>query len=193
MVLPIVLYGHPVLRKSCRNITDHDDDLKSFIDNMWKTMEYAGGAGLAAPQVNMGVNTFIVNSKIVYDNISPRQQAEEFKGDTGIIETFINARIITKSEDEISDFEGCLSIPGITEEVNRAWDIDIEYLDVNFKWQRKQFSGYTARVIQHEYDHTRGVLYIDHLPGIKRKMLGAKLRRIASGKVDVQYKTILGK
>ncbi len=193
MILPIVLYGHPVLRKSCRKVTDHDHDLKVLIDNMWKTMEYAGGAGLAAPQINKGLNVFIVNSKIVYDNLSSKQQATEFEGDTGIIETFINARIITKSEEEISDFEGCLSIPGITEEVNRSWDIDMEYQDEHLKWHRKQFSGYTARVIQHEYDHTRGVLYIDYLPGIKRKLLGAKLRRIAVGKVDVQYKTILGK
>lgn len=191
MELPIVIYGHPVLRKTCKEVLVDDIEMETLIGNMWESLYAANGAGLAAPQVNKGLKLFVVDTKSVYDNMKIEEREKIFSGDEGVAETFINAQIIAKSDEVTSDFEGCLSIPGITEEVNRPYEIIIDYQDIHFHWHRKQYSGYTARVIQHEYDHTMGVLFIDHLAVIKRKMLKSKLMKIAGGKSETVYKTIM--
>ena len=108
-----------------------------------------------------------------------------FSGDKGIQETFINARILEESEEKWSEWEGCLSIPGISEPVERYWEIILEYQDLNFTFRRQEFSGYTAKVIQHELDHTEGVLFIDHLPDLSRRLLKNKLKKIKNGKIEI--------
>ena len=159
-VQAIIAYGHDILRKTCIDISNNEKGLNLLIKNLWDTLESSGGVGLAAPQINSIYKVFVVNSKLVYDSLTDTQQKVLFSGEKGIRETFINAKLITFSEETWKETEGCLSIPGINEPVNRSWGIIIEYEDINFNLRRKQFLGYTARVIQHEYDHTNGILFI---------------------------------
>ncbi|SEK90685.1 peptide deformylase [Chitinophaga rupis] len=141
---------------------------------MWQTLENAGGVGLAAPQVNRSLRLFLVDST----------QADEHNG---IHQVFINGHILNYSTDTCIDTEGCLSIPGIWEEVVRACSITIQYQDENFNTQTQTFSGPTARMIQHEYDHTLGKLYLDHLSPLRRRLLQRKLQAIIKGKVSGKY------
>lgn len=188
MKLPILAYGHPLLRTACREITASFPRLDALICNMWDTMKAANGCGLAAPQVGQDIRLFIVDSKTTFDHLAPDERDGYFApGDEGIAETFINARITHRSEETWEDPEGCLSIPGITQAVRRSWAITINYCNTNFEKQTKTFSGATARMIQHEYDHTEGIFYLDHLSPLKRKLLDAKLKRIAKGNVAVNY------
>jgi peptide deformylase len=143
--------------------------------------------GLAAPQINDCRRVFIVDSRKMYNEISESQRKAVFSGDKGIEETFINAKILASSEETWKETEGCLSIPGILENVERAWEIIVEYNDIQMNSIRKQFSGYTARVIQHEMDHTQGILFIDHLPPLTKKLLQGKLRKIRNGKEKTYY------
>jgi len=189
MALPIITYGYSILQKPCSEVPALSEELDTLIKNMWKCMDLAGGVGLAAPQVNSNLKVFIVNSKIMYDDLSDDERKELFSDDNGIIETFINAKIITRSDKTWSDYEGCLSIPDITEQVERSWEIIVEYQDTDFKLHKKLFSGYTAKVIQHEYDHTNGVLFIDHLSALKKKLLSGKLKKISAGKFKIKYRT----
>ncbi|MEF8983919.1 MAG: peptide deformylase [Bacteroidales bacterium] len=187
MNLPIIAYGHNILRKQCREISQDDQTLNEFISDLWESLDRNGGVGLAAPQVNKDLKTFIVNSKLMYDDLSADQKTSFFREDEGITETFLNAEIVSKSEKVWSEDESCLSIPGIEEPVNRSWGIVIKYQDHNFNHHRKTFSGFTAKVIQHEYDHTRGVLFIDYLPSLKKRLIRSKLKRILDGKVKTKY------
>jgi len=155
--------------------------LDALIKNLWNTLILSGGVGLAAPQVNSNSKVFIVNSILAYYQIADSERKAVFSGDKGILETFINAQIIVSSEKKWCDLEGCLSIPGIIAPVERSWDIIVEYRDKYFNLKRKQFSGYTAKVIQHENDHTNGILFIDHLSFLQRKLLKSKLTRIKKG------------
>ncbi len=185
--LPIMAYGNRVLRKPCLDVCEENDELRALVGKLWDTLETSGGIGLAAPQVNNTSKVFIVNSKLMYDDLSDSRREAVFVNDQGIKETFINARIIAESEETWSENEGCLSIPGIVKPVDRSRDLIIEYLNENFQPRRIQFSGYSAKVIQHEYDHTNGVLFIDHLPPLSRKLLNGKLKQIRDGKVQVNY------
>ena len=187
MNLPIIAYGHNILRKQCRVVSQDDQNLNGFISDLWESLDRNGGVGLAAPQVNKELKTFIVNSKLMYDDLSADQKTYFFPEDEGITETFLNAEIVSKSEKVWSEYESCLSIPGIEEPVNRSWSIVVKYQDQNFNHYRKKFSGFTAKVIQHEYDHTRGVLFIDYLPALKKRLIKSKLRRIMGGKVETKY------
>jgi len=188
MILPIVPYGKSVLRQKCKEIDQHYPDIEKLIEDMWETLYPADGSGLAAPQVNHPIKLFIVDSKIMFDKMDPEDSAEYFYGDEGIKETFINAKITEYSDDFWVEEEGCLSIPSLSEEIKRSWTITIEYFDRNFQKQIKTFSGTTARVIQHEYDHTNGKLYIDYVNPIKRKLLAGKLGKITKGQVETKYK-----
>jgi peptide deformylase len=188
MILPIVSYGNSILKKKCKNIEEEYPDLKKLIDNMWETLYSASGCGLAAPQINHSIKLFIVDTKTTYDNMKDDEREEYFSGDTGIVKEFINAKIIERSMKTHVEKEGCLSIPSLNEKVERPWSIIIEYYDVNFRKKKKVFSGYTARAIQHEYDHTEGILYIDHLKPARQKALGEKLQNISVGDVEVDYK-----
>jgi len=188
MVLPIIAYGFSVLRKKCNTISSELGGFNSLIQDLWETLEISGGVGLAAPQVNSNWKVFVVNSKLMYEGMNERDKKSYFPDDEGIIETFCNANIIAESEIMWSEFESCLSIPGITEQVERPWEITVEYQDRDLKQYKRQFSGYTARIIQHEYDHTRGVLFIDHLSSLKKRLLKSKLDKIVRGKTKTDYK-----
>lgn len=183
----IIAYGNGILRKKCIDISKDEEGLDLLIRNLWKTMELSGGVGLAAPQINNTHKVFVVNSKIMFDDLSDLQQKSIFSGDKGIEETFINAKIINGSEEKWNEMEGCLSIPGINEPVMRSWDIIVEYQNERFENKRKQFSGYTAKVIQHEYDHINGVLFIDHLPALTKKIIKSRLKRARDGKIETNY------
>ena len=187
MPLPIIAYGHRILRKPCEVVKKESQGINVLIENLWSTLELSGGVGLAAPQINFDSKIFIVNSKLMYDDLTESQRKDTFSGDKGIQETFINAEIIAESEEKRSELEGCLSIPGINEPVERSWNIIVEYFDKFLNPQRKQFSGYTAKVIQHEYDHINGILFIDHLPDLTKKILKGKLKKIQEGKVETDY------
>lgn len=188
MILPIVLYGQSVLRQKCKEIDQSYPDLNKLIEDMWETIYPADGSGLAAPQVGHLIKLFIVDSKEVYDRMEPEERGELFEGDEGIKETFINAIIIKYSDDLWIEDEGCLSIPTLSEEVERSWTIKIEYFDKDFQKQTKTYSGITARIIQHEYDHTEGKLYIDYVNPLKRKLINSKLIKISKGEIKTKYK-----
>jgi len=188
MILPIISYGHGILRKKCAEIDINFQNLEKLIDDMWDTLYPAEGCGLAAPQVNYPVKLFIVDSKETYDRLEQDERDEIFEGDNGIKETFINAKIVDYSDDSWIEHEGCLSIPSLSAEVERAWGITIEYMDRTFQKQTKTFYGTTARMIQHEYDHTQGKLYLDYVKPVKRRLLGGKLAKISKGEVPTKYR-----
>lgn len=190
MILPVVAYGRSILRQKCRDIESDYPGLEELIDNMWETLYPAEGSGLAAPQVNQPIKLFIVDSHEIFVRMEETDRGGFFVGDEGIKETFINAVITEYSDETWSEEEGCLSIPDLAEEVKRAWSITIEYFDRDFNKQVKSFSGITARVIQHEFDHTEGKLYLDYVNSIKRKLLSGKLVRIAKGQVRTKYKMV---
>lgn len=185
---PIFAYGQPVLRQKCKHCSLNDPQLPSLIDDMWETMYNGEGCGLAAPQIGLPARLFTVDSKSTFESMTPEQREDLFpEGDTGILETFINAQILQRSDEQWNDNEGCLSIPGLSGNVRRPWGITIRYLDQNLTLQEKTFSGTTARIIQHEYDHTEGILYIDLLTPLARKILTGKLKRIQKGQVQTFY------
>ncbi|MCX6200476.1 MAG: peptide deformylase [Bacteroidetes bacterium] len=179
MILPIVAYGDPVLRKVGVEITKDYPHLEKLLDDMFETMEKSKGVGLAAPQVNKAIRLFIIDSTRMYD---------EGEKNEGIRQVFINAKMLEETGNEWAYEEGCLSIPNIRAEVFREKKIRIQYLDHDFKKHEKIFTGLTARVIQHEYDHIEGKLFIDHLQPLKRTLLKGRLEKISKGKVDVEYK-----
>jgi peptide deformylase len=189
MILPIVAYGHPVLRKVAKEIDNNYPDLNVFIENLWETMYASNGVGLAAPQVNRDIRVFVVDSAQIFENMDEvDRKEEEYPDDPGIKQVFINAHIVEEAGDDWMYNEGCLSIPKIREDISRAEQVTLKYLDENFTEHVKTFSGITGRVILHEYDHIDGKLFIDHLSPLKRKLLKRKLDDITKGLVKVDYK-----
>ena len=159
-----------------------------LISDMWETLYGARGCGLAAPQIGKAIRLFLVDSKTTYESFNEEDRENYFEStDTGIVETFINAKIISRSEDDWDDEEGCLSIPNMTQSVNRSWRINIEYLDSEFNQHTKTFAGATARMIQHEYDHTEGILYFDYLSPLVKKRIEGKLKKISKGLLPARY------
>ena len=191
MILPIVGYGDPVLRKVCEDITSEYPDLKATIANMYETMYKAFGVGLAAPQVGLPIRLFVIDTTPFSDDEDlEKEEQEQLKG---FKRTFINAKMINE-EGEIWGFnEGCLSIPEVREDVYRHEKINIQYCDENFVIKTEVFDGLIARVIQHEYDHIEGKLFIDYIKPLKKKLLQGKLNDISKGKMRVDYKMTLGK
>jgi peptide deformylase len=187
MVLPIVAYGSPILRQVAKDIGPEYPNLTQLIADMWETMYASNGVGLAAPQINRSIRLFTVDSKQIIDNLNEEEKAE-YEGDEGIKAAFINAKIIQYEGEEWPYNEGCLSIPKVREDVLRPEIIEITYLNEHFEPQRKTFSGITARIIQHEYDHLEGKLFIDYLSPLKRKLLKGKLLDISKGKVRMDYR-----
>jgi peptide deformylase len=187
MILPIVAYGMPVLRTVAKDITPDYPNLEKFIADMWETLYASNGVGLAAPQVNKDIRLFIVDSEQLFIN-----QEEEDKGkypdEPGRKQVFINAKIISLDGEPWSYNEGCLSIPKIREDVERPESVTIEYVDENFATHTETFIGITARIIQHEYDHIEGKLFIDYIKPFRRKLLKGKLADITNGKIKVDYK-----
>ncbi len=192
MILPIVAYGHPVLRMVAKDISADYPELEKLIADMWETMYYSNGVGLAAPQINRDIRLFVVDSKQIFENLDDEEKAE-YPGDTGIKQVFINAHIKTLNGDDWPYNEGCLSIPKIREDVFRPEEVTLDYVDENFQPQSTTFTGITARVILHEYDHIDGKLFIDHLKPLKRKLLKSKLDDISKGKVRVDYRMMFYK
>ena len=187
MILPIVAYGNPVLRKVGKEITPDYPELNKLIEDMWETMYNSRGVGLAAPQVNKDIRLFIMDSIQIIENLE-QDEKDSYPGDAGYKGVFINAKINTINGDEWSYNEGCLSIPKIREDILRKEKITITFLDENFNLQTRTFNGITARVILHEYDHIDGKLFIDYLKPLKKNLLKRKLNEISKGKVDVDYR-----
>ncbi len=187
MILPIVSVGNKILRTRCRQVDPEGQGIDELISSMWDTLYAADGAGLAAPQVGEALKLFIVDSKTSWAYVDDEER-KWFIGDEGITETFINPVIIRRSEEAWIDGEGCLSIPGIWEEVERPLSIKIEYLNRDFEPEVKEFSGKTARIIQHEYDHIEGKLFSDHLSPLKRRLISGRMKKISEGKVKTRYR-----
>ncbi len=189
MILPIVAYGHPVLRKVAHDIDADFPKLTTLIEDMWETMYASNGVGLAAPQVNKSIRLFVIDSAQIFNNMDDEEKKENKYPDApGIKQVFINAHIVEEHGDDWMYNEGCLSIPKIREDIYRAEELTIGYLDENFKPHTKTFNGITGRIILHEYDHIEGKLFIDHISLLKRKLLKRKLDDISKGLVKVDYK-----
>lgn len=186
MILPIIGYGDPVLRKVGEDITPEYPELKSVIANMYDTMYNAYGVGLAAPQVGLPIRLFIVDTEPFSDSddvkANEKEQLKDFK------RTFINAKILKEEGEEWVFNEGCLSIPDVREDVSRKEKITIEYLDEDFKKHTEVFDGLIARVIQHEYDHIEGVLFVDKISTLKKTLIKKKLQNILDGKARPDYR-----
>ena len=187
MILPIVAYGAPVLRAVAKDITPDYPGLAKLIEDMWETMYASSGVGLAAPQINRDIRLFVMDSEQIFANLEDDEKGR-FPDEPGIKQVFINAHIRDLNGGEWSYNEGCLSIPKIREDITRPQQVTIEYVDENFQPHAKTFNGVTARIIQHEYDHIEGKLFIDYLKPLKRKLLKGKLDDISKGKVKVDYK-----
>ncbi|MUP46296.1 peptide deformylase [Gramella sp. BOM4] len=186
MVLPIVAYGDPVLKKKAKKIDKDYPKLDELIDNMWDTMYNAYGVGLAAPQIGLPIRLFVIDpAPFAEDEELDDAEREELKNMRMV---FINPQIIEEEGEEWAFSEGCLSIPDIREDVFRQPDITIEYYDENFEKHTKTFSGLAARVIQHEYDHIEGILFTDKLSSLKKRLIKGKLANISKGKINVEYR-----
>ncbi len=181
MILPIVAYGDPVLKLEAADIDASYQGLPDLIDNMFETMYHASGVGLAAPQVGLSIRLFVVDTVQLEDE----EDEDPFKG---IKKVFINATIISEKGTPWGYEEGCLSIPGVRETVMRQPTIEIEYLDEQFRYHRDIYDGMNARVIQHEYDHVDGVLFVDHLKPLRKRLIKRKLTMISKGDVDAPYR-----
>jgi peptide deformylase len=186
MILPIVAYGDPVLRKKCTAISKDYPKLEVLLENMFETMYAASGIGLAAPQVGIPIRIFLVDAT-PFEN-DEEMTEEELKAVTGFKKIFINAKITKEEGDEWAFNEGCLSIPDVREDVFRQPDITIEYLDENFVKHTDTYTGIIARIIQHEYDHIEGVLFTDTLSPLKKRIIKGRLSNISKGKVTVGYR-----
>ncbi len=193
MILPIVAYGHPVLRKVAEDITPEYPELAKLIEDMWETMYYSNGVGLAAPQINKSIRLFVMDSCQIFENMKEDDDKEEYPDDPGIKKVFINPHIVALDGDEWRYNEGCLSIPKVREDVYRAEEVTLEYVDETFTSQEITTNGISARIILHEYDHIEGKLFIDHLKPLKRKLLRRKLDDITKGKIKVDYRMLFPK
>ena len=181
MIYPIAVYGHPVLRKIAKEIDPDYEGLSEIIKSMWETMYQSDGIGLAAPQVNKSIRLIVIDASPLEDDFP---ELKDFK------KVFINPEIIECNEElDIID-EGCLSLPTIREEVKRPTQITVKYFDVNFNPVTETFHDFAARVVQHEYDHLEGKLFVDHINPLKKRLLKSKLTKISKGDVDVEYKTL---
>jgi peptide deformylase len=187
LILPIVAYGHPVLRKVARDIMPHHPGLEKFIEDMWETMYASNGVGLAAPQVNQDIRLFVVDTVQMFNSMDEKEK-KDYPDAPGIKAVFINAHIAEQEGEEWPYNEGCLSIPKIREDIYRRQTVTMQFRDHNFESRIMTFTGLSARVILHEYDHIEGKLFIDHLSPLKRKLMKGKLNDITRGKVNVDYK-----
>ncbi|MBM1106439.1 peptide deformylase [Aurantibacter crassamenti] len=186
MMLPIVAYGDPVLKKECKEIDKNYPNLAGLIENMWETMYNASGVGLAAPQIGIAIRLFIVDTSAFADDDSLSE--EEQKALSGFKKVFINAVIEEEFGEDFTFNEGCLSIPDVREDVTRKDTITISYLDENFKAKTETYDGLRARVIQHEYDHIEGILFTDKLSSLKKRLLKKRLTNISKGNINIDYR-----
>lgn len=178
MKLPVYLYGHPVLRKISEDITPEYEGLKELIENMYETMYASDGVGLAAPQIGR-------NDRIIVIDASPLE--ESFPELAGKKLTLINPRLEVLGGEEVTRGEGCLSLPGLSENVKRVEHVRLHWLDENFEEHDEEFDGFFARILQHEYDHLEGKVYIDHISPIRKQLIRAKVNNIVAGKIRCEY------
>lgn len=188
MILPIVAYGDPVLKKEGVEIEKGYPQLKELIANMFETMYNASGVGLAAPQIGKAIRLFIVDGAPFADTDEDEEEDPKAVGMEDFKKVFINAIIEDETGEEWGFNEGCLSIPKIREEVFRKEKIKISYYDENWDFKEEIYDGYQARIIQHEYDHIDGVLFTDHLSILKKRLLSKRLQNISKGDIDIDYK-----
>jgi peptide deformylase len=182
MTYPIVIYGHPMLRKIAAEINKDYPGLDQLIEDLFETMYHSEGMGLAAPQIGKSIRIFVIDGTPV---------AEDEPSLAGFKKAFVNANISERCGDMQPMNEGCLSIPGLREEVMRESHIRISYYDENWQYHDDVFDGYKARIIQHEYDHLEGILFTDKVSPLKRRLLKGKLTAISKGQFEADYKTIL--
>lgn len=181
MKLPVYLYGHPVLRKVAEDIAPDYPDLQSLIEQMKESMYESDGIGLAAPQIGKSIRLLVIDADILKD---------DFPECKGFKRVMINAHILEFGEETRSENEGCLSLPGIQEKVERPTSIRIAYMDENFKAHEEEISGFAARIVQHEYDHLEGKLFVDHISSLRKQMIKSKLNKILKGQVRTSYRTV---
>ncbi|MDL2299266.1 peptide deformylase [Bacteroides sp. OttesenSCG-928-E20] len=179
MILPIYLYGQPVLRKVAEDIAPDYPDLKLLISNMFETMYKADGVGLAAPQIGLPIRVVVIDLDVLSD------EHPELKG---FHKAFINPHIVETSGEEVAMEEGCLSLPGIHESVRRTNKIRVKYMDEDFVEHDELVEGYLARVMQHEFDHLDGKMFIDHISPLRKQMIKGKLNNMLKGKAHCSYK-----
>ena len=185
MILPILAYGSPVLKKLANDITPKYPNLSELISNMWETMYAAKGVGLAAPQIGLSIRLFVIDATPFLDD----ENMDDFELNSikNFKKVFINPKIINENGSLWEFNEGCLSIPEIREDVSRRSKIKIEYFDENFQFHKQELSGLAARVVQHEYDHIEGILFTDHVSSLKKRLIKRKLNNISSGSIKVDY------
>ncbi|MDL2262743.1 peptide deformylase [Bacteroidales bacterium OttesenSCG-928-I21] len=181
MILPIYLYGHSVLRKKSEDITKEYSGFRQLISDMFETMYKAEGVGLAAPQIGKNINIIVIDASPMADEENDEDELKNFK------RVFVNPKITYNSDEKKCSEEGCLSIPNIHEKVDRYVDLTIEYFNENFEKLTEHLVGAKAKIIQHEYDHLNGELFIDKISPIRRKLLNKKLSAIAKGKIATRY------
>ena len=180
MIYPIVVFGDPILKKRAVDISENNPEIQKLVSDMFETMYEANGVGLAAPQIGKGIRLFVVDAEPL-----DKEKLKGFK------KVFINPEILEESGEEWGFEEGCLSITGIRTEVKRHANVKLKYLDENFVEHIEDFDGFKARVIQHEYDHLEGVLFVDLVSPIKKQLIRSKLTNISRGKVDADYRVKL--
>ena len=178
MIYPIIAYGVPVLKKRAKDIEKEEIDVKQLSSDMFETMYNAQGVGLAGPQIGLNKRIFVIDASPMEDG---EKEGERFK------KVFINPEKIEEEGMEWKFEEGCLSIPGIREEINRQQKVRLKYFDENWEAHEETFDGIKARIIQHEYDHLEGILFTDRLSSFKKRILKSKLNNIVKGKVSVEY------
>ena len=179
MILPVYVYGQPVLRKVAEDITPDYPNLKELIQNMFETMDHADGVGLAAPQIGLPIRVVVVDLDVL---------SEDYPEYKGFRKAYINAHILEVSGEEVSMEEGCLSLPGIHESVKRGNKIRVKYRDEDLVEHDEIVEGYLARVMQHEFDHLDGKMFIDHLSPLRKQMIKGKLNAMLKGKAHCTYK-----
>ncbi|NOT75515.1 MAG: peptide deformylase [Cyclobacteriaceae bacterium] len=181
MVYPIVMYGDPVLRKRAKEVEKGSMDIKAFAADMFETMYAAHGIGLAAPQIGKSIRIFIVDGTTLEDVDDDM---------TAFKKIFVNPEILEETGDEWPFEEGCLSIPNIREDVNRPEKLKVRYYDEEWNQKTEDYDGMKARIIQHEYDHLNGKMFVDYLSPLKKRMLKGKLTNISKGDVDTEYRIL---
>lgn len=186
MLLPIVAYGDPVLRKIAQPIEQGSIDVKKLSEDMFETMYAAAGVGLAAPQVGLNIRLFVVDGSPLNEEDPNHEDFDPTL--VGFKKVFINAQVLDEDGDEWAYEEGCLSIPGIRGDVYRPEFVKIKYLDLDWNEHMEEYEGMAARIIQHEYDHIEGILFTDHFPALKKQLLKKKLAKITKGDVSVEYR-----
>ena len=182
MILPIYIYGQPVLRKVAEDVTPEYPELKTLIANMFETLDASNGVGLAAPQIGLAIRVVVIDLDVL---------SEEFPEYKGFRKAFINAHILEYDDEseKASSEEGCLSIPGISEKVTRPTRIHVKYMDEDFNEHDEWIEGYLARVMQHEFDHLEGTMFVDRVSPLRKNMIAGKLKSIIKGNFRAAYRT----